>query len=129
MASFVNKLRRMSYKGTDQHDEMVTHGGYAACAKNLTIENVGRKVKKSKKQITWHIGLCSDDYHIRLLDSIMSGRKQLFVNGEKIHDARISKKEKNWRFSFTISAFKLQVVLNGCKWEEFSCGTSAMSLS
>ena len=58
MASLVNKIRRMSYSGDNQHDETYTHAGFAVTAKNMSIINKGSKVKSSKKEIEWHVGLC-----------------------------------------------------------------------
>ena len=57
MSSLIGKMRRMSYTGTDQHSA-VTHSGFAVTAKHMAIENKGSRVKSSKKEISWRVGLC-----------------------------------------------------------------------
>jgi hypothetical protein len=113
MASLVNKIRRMSYSGENQHDETYTHAGFAVTAKNMSIVNKGSKVKSSKKEIEWHVGLCAKDCSIILLDSIMSGRKQIFVNGTKVFDTKIPKHQKSWGHRIVEGNFRLEVRLNG----------------
>ena len=53
------------------------------------------------------------DCSITLLDSIMSGRKQIFVNGEKIFDLKIPKNQKEWGHIIVEGNFRLEVRLNG----------------
>ena len=113
MSSLVNKIRRMSYKGDDQHDENFTHAGFAVTAKNMSIVNKGSKVKSSKKEIVWHVGLCAKDCQITCIDSIMSGRKQIFLNNVKVHDVRIPKSQTQWGHVIVVGNFNIEVRLNG----------------
>ena len=43
----------------------------------------------------------------------MSGRKQIFVNGEKIFDLKIPKNQKEWGHIIVEGNFRLEVRLNG----------------
>ena len=103
----------MSYKGADQHDADTTHAGFAVTAKHMSITNKGSKVKASKKEIEWQIGLCAKDAHLTLLDSIMSGRKQIFINGDKVHDVKIPKSQTTWAHVIVYGKFRLEVRING----------------
>ena len=109
MTSLVNKLRRMSYTGTDQHDDTIQSAGFAVTAKNLTITNQGSRVKSSKKKIEWHVGLCSKDVIVTLIDSITSGRKQIFVNGAKVHDVKTKTKQTTWSHRIRDGNFDLEI--------------------
>ena len=72
MSSLIGKIRRMSYTGTDQHSA-VTHSGFAVTAKHMTIENKGSRVKSSKKEISWRVGLCR--YVVRMMLVVLVGTR------------------------------------------------------
>ena len=110
MSSLVGAMRRMSYTGGDQIARGATHGGFAVTAKNMTIVNTGRKVKGSKKQVTWHLGVCANDVKVSLIDSVVSGRKQVFLDGTKIYESK--QKTRNWRHTFDQGNFRYVVSIN-----------------
>ena len=106
-------VRRMSLTSTDMpSDELgsTPDEGYAATAKAMEIRDRGRKVKSSKKEITWTVGLCTTNRQFRLLDSIMSGRKQVFVDGVKVHDTKTDRRD--WQHVFRIGNFTIKVMIH-----------------
>ena len=86
MAGVIKKLRRAgsSYGSRKDLKDVVADGtgeGYAATAKHSEVRDVGKMIKSTKKRVTWVVGLCSADHTIELVDSIMSGKKQVFIDG------------------------------------------------
>jgi hypothetical protein len=86
MAGVIKKLRRAgsTYGSRKDLKDVADDGkgeGYAATAKHSEVRDVGKMIKSTKKRVTWVVGLCSADHTIELVDSIMSGKKQVFIDG------------------------------------------------
>eukprot|EP00949_MAST-11_sp_MAST-11-sp1_P004283 g4283.t1 len=108
MSGLVNRIRRASYTGSGQ-DSNVQHAGYAATAKNMIVRNIGKTIKSSKKEIMWHVGLCSTDYQIKLHDSVLSNKKKIFVNDRCIFE---STQLPGWSHRFLLDQFQCIISQN-----------------
>lgn len=97
----------------DLPQEVSSHknaGGYAVTAKSMVIVDCGKKIKSSKKKICWTLGMCAFDRQFTLVDSIVSGRKQVFVNDVRVHDSRSDIRE--WHHTFAIMNFKIHIFID-----------------
>jgi hypothetical protein len=55
----------------------------------------------------------SRDVTVTLLDSITSGRKQIFLDGKKVHEEKIPKNQTTWEHNIVQGNFTLSVKING----------------
>lgn len=62
-------------------------GGQTARAIYVEVDDVGKRVKTSKKKVTWKLCFDGDpqDHVVMLKHSVMSGKKTLFVNGRQMY--------------------------------------------
>eukprot|EP00742_Colponemidia_sp_Colp-10_P001436 GILJ01001545.1.p1 GENE.GILJ01001545.1~~GILJ01001545.1.p1 ORF type:complete len:569 (+),score=92.58 GILJ01001545.1:39-1709(+) len=79
-------------------------------------DDVGKRVKKSKRKYTWKVDLDSTHHTIELYASFLSGKKAVYQDGRPIHEsAKIM--DQTFQFPFRIRDHLLNIVQHGDTYE------------
>ncbi len=62
------------------------------------VAEVGKRLKASKKRFYWRFGIGGSKHECLLIHSLMSGKKQVFVDGQQVHASQNQKRDFGFQF-------------------------------
>jgi hypothetical protein len=93
----------------------------------MQTTEVGKKVKSSKKQILWYVGLGSQNWKITVTASVLSKKRVIVLNERKMYEGKGFLCGRNTVFFRVDNKFEVEIYEEGgflphpCPCPQFSC--------